>query len=125
MREKFEEFNKNLDKHFAKQNDYFKEFNKNLDEHFNKQNEQFTLLHTDICEHTNTWNNNKNEVEKKQDEEVNKSHEEVRKVRDNDNAVDFTDVLATKKLATVGSNVSVVSRETGGLRKEMILFLCT
>ena len=55
-------------------------------------------------------NNNKNEVEKKQEEEVNKSHEEVRKVRDNDNAVDFTGVLATKKLATVGSNVSASSK---------------
>ena len=72
--------------------------------------EQFTLLRTDIREHTITWNDNKNEVQKKQEEEVNKSYEEVRKVRDNDNAVDFTDVLATKKLSTVVSSVSVSSK---------------
>ena len=62
MREKFEE-QKEM---FAKRNERFDKFSEKLDSY----TEEITLLLTDIREHANTWNDNKNEVQKKQDEEA-------------------------------------------------------
>ena len=51
----------------------------------------------------------KRQVQKKQEEEVNKDYEDVRKVQNTDTTVNFTDVSANKKLSTVGSNANVIS----------------
>ena len=87
--------------------------------------EQFTLLRTDMREYTSTWNDNRSGVQQKQEEGGNKNYEDVRKVQDTDNAVDFTDVSVTKKLSTVGSNVNVSSNPRNKqIKKRMTLFLC-
>ena len=62
-----------------------------------------------IRDSTSTWNEDRSEVQQKQEEDVNKNYEDVREARETDNIIDFTDVSVTKKLSTVGSNVSVSS----------------
>ena len=96
-----------INEKFDKQNEKFDKLNDKLDSHKEEvkqhMNEQFTLLRTEIREYRSTWNEGGSEVLKKQEEDVNKNYEDEQKVQDTDNAVDFTDVSATKKLATVGS----------------------
>ena len=72
--------------------------------------EQIAQMRSEIREGMNTLKADRSEVQKKQEEEVNKDYEDVRKVRDTDNAVNFTDVSTNKKLSTVGSNANVISK---------------
>ena len=119
--EKLDKQSEIISETFKKQNEIFREqregfdkLNKKIDsdheEIMQHMNEQFTLLRTELREETNTWKAEGSEVQEKQEEEVNKSYEDVRKVRDIDNAVNFTDVSTNKKLSTVGSNANVISK---------------
>ena len=96
----FKKQNEMFDKHFAEQNEILREQKEEIIE-------QFTVLRTELREDTNTWKAERSEVQEKQEEEMNKNYEDVRKVQDN--AVEFTDVSANKKLSTVGSKANVIS----------------
>ena len=121
-REQKEEISENLrviNENFTEIRREQAENNKVLSEKLDKHKEEvtqqmtelFTMLRTDIREHMNTWNDNRNEVQKKQEEDVNKNYEDVRKVQGTDNAVDFTDVSATKKLSDVYKRQMCAQRE--------------
>ena len=112
INEKFDKQNEKLEEVRREQNENNKVLSEKLDKHkeevMQQMAEQITLLRTEIREYTSTWNDNRSEVQQKQ-EDVNKNYEEVHEPRETDNIVDFKDVSVTKKLSTVGSNVSVSS----------------
>ena len=118
--EKLEEVRREQNENRREQNEKFdklEENNKLLSEKLDKHKEevtqqmaeQFTLLCTDIREYRSTWDDKRSEVQKKQEEDAIKIYEDIQEARETDNIIDFTDVSTTKKLSTVGSNVSVSS----------------